>query len=314
VDAVASLLFPPHYSNSEEAREDILHTLHQPPKEFGQSGTRWKLSTLLAALNWLRLKTLVGLWQLLKRLKIGWKRARAHVRSPDEHYREKLFIVQNTFRHLDLESMVFVFQDEFTFYRQPSLAYAYEAKGKTQPLAELGWRSNLAWRIAAALNGYTGQVTYVQGARIGIRALLELYRQLVLAYPHATIFIAQDNWPVHFHPDLCAALQAQDWPWPPPLPRNWPTQPSPKAERLNLPIRLLPLPTYASWTNPIEKLWRYLKQEVLHLHRFEDDWSATKLAVTSFLDQFAHGSSNLLRYVGLQDPAKLYHFLPATSP
>lgn len=311
----ASLLFSPRYSDGEQAHEAILHVLHQSPKQYGQSGTRWKLRSLLAALKWLRLKTSAGLWQVLRRLKIVWKRARAHVHSPDEHYVEKLRSVQYNFLHLDVEYMVFLFQDEFTFYRQPSLAYAYEAMGKVQPLAELGWRSNLAWRIAAALNGYTGQVTYVQGSHIGVSGLLQLYWQVSLAYPKAkSIFMAQDNWPVHFHPDICAALQPQEWPWPPALPRNWPTQASPHAKRLNLPIRILPLPTYAAWTNPIEKLWRYLKQEVLHLHRFEDDWTATKLAVTTFLDQFAHGSSNLLRYVGLQDPAKLYHTLPVVSP
>lgn len=306
--------FSPEYSDREQAREAILHVVHQAPQRFGQNGSRWKLRSLLAVLKWLRLKTLAGLWQLLKRLKIVRKRARAHVHSPDAHYVEKLRRVQYNFLHLDLERMVFLFQDEFTFYRQPSPGYAYEAMGKSQPFAELGWKSNYTWRIAATLNGYTGRVTYVQGGHIGVQGMLQLYCRVCLAYPEATlIFIAQDNWPVHFHPDIRAALQSQDWPWPPTLPPNWPTQPSPKAKRLNLPIRLLPLPTYAPWSNPIEKLWRYLKQEVLHLHRLEDDWSATKLAVTSFLDQFADGSPDLLRYVGLQDPAKLYQALPALS-
>ncbi|MGQ9628202.1 MAG: transposase [Anaerolineae bacterium] len=37
---------------------------------------------------------------------------------------------------------------------------------------------------------------------------------------------------------------------------------------------MLCLPTYASWFNPIEKLWRWLKQDVLHLHRLNEDWQA----------------------------------------
>lgn len=197
----ANLLFPPQYSSGEEASEAILHTLHQAPKEFGQSGTRWKLQTLLKACKWLCLKSLAGLWQLLKRLRIHWKRARAHVHSPDLHYVEKLSWVKVNFLNIDLETNVFLFQDEFTFYRQPSLAWAYEAAGKRQPLAELGWRSNLAWRIAATMNGYTGQVTYLQGFHIGIRQLLQLYQQVVLTYPQARLIcIAQDNWPVHYHP------------------------------------------------------------------------------------------------------------------
>lgn len=309
-----NLLFPPQYANREEAREALLHILHQTPKQYGQTGTRWKLQTLLGACKWLCLKSLAGLCQLLKRLRIRWKRARAHVHSPDPNYVEKLSWVKVNFLNIDLETKAFLFQDEFTFYRQPSLACTYESVGKQQPLAELGWRSNLAWRIAAGINGYTGQVTYIQGFHIGIRQLLQLYQQVVLTYPQAkTIFIAQDNWPVHYHPDLCVALQPQEWKYLPKLPSNWPVEASPKAKLLNLPIQLLSLPTYASWTNPIEKLWRNLRQEVLHLHRFEDDWDATKQAVTAFLDQFAHGSSDLLRYVGLQNPANIYRSLPATS-
>lgn len=208
------------------------------------------------------------------------------------------------FLKIDLETTVFLFEDEFTFYRQPSLACAYEAIGKQQPRAELGWRSNLTWRIAAGMNGYTGQVTYIQGFHIGIRQLLQLYQQIVVAYPQAElIYITQDNWPVPYHPDVCLALQSQE--------RQWPAEAGPKAKSLNLPVRLLPLPTYVSWTNPIEKLWRKLQQEVLHLHRFEDDWTSTKQAVTTFLDQFAHGSAELLRYVGLQNPAQIYRALPA---
>ena len=59
------------------------------------------------------------------------------------------------------------------------------------------------------------------------------------------------------------------------------------------------LPTYAPWLNPIEKLWRWLRQDVLHLHRLADDWKALRQRVRAFLDQFAQGSQRLLEYVGL---------------
>jgi hypothetical protein len=69
---------------------------------------------------------------------------------------------------------------------------------------------------------------------------------------------------------------------------------------------------YASWTNPIEKLWRWLKQEVLHLHRLADQWPELQQRVDHLLVQFAHGSKALLRYVGLQDLSKLYRNALAT--
>lgn len=69
------------------------------------------------------------------------------------------------------------------------------------------------------------------------------------------------------------------------------------AARLRIQIRWLP--TYAPWTNPIEKLWRRLKQTVLHHHHLADRWDDLKAAAQAFLDQFALGSFDLLHYVGL---------------
>ena len=304
--------YAPTYAQAAEAQEALLHTLHQSPTALGQPGVRWRLSTLLAACGWLHLHTVGGLSQLLTRLDIHYKQARQHVHSPDPDYVAKLRDIRVNLLDLPPHA-VFAFQDEFTFYRQPKLARAYELAGKTQFLAELGWKRNAAWRIAATLNGWTGQVTYVEGAHITIPRLVGLYQKVVTTYPEASVIQqAQDNWPVHFHPDVLVALQPQTLKWPVHAPANWPTEPSPAAVHLNLPIHLLPLPTYASWTNPIEKLWRWLTQEVLRLHPFGDDWPALKQAVRQFLDQFALGSQALLRYVGLSNPARLYPALFST--
>lgn len=271
---------------------------------------------MLAASDWLRVRTLPGLCQVLRHLKIHWKRARAHVHSPDWDYVAKLASLRPQLRGagIEREQLIFVFQDEFTFYRQPSLAYAYEEAGQRQPIAELGWKGNYEWRIAAALDAWTGRVIYAHAEHFDRFHLVAFYQKLVAAYPGATsIAMAQDNWPIHFHPDVRAALQSQTWPWPFHLSDHWPTEPSLQAKYLDLPIRIQMLPTYASWTNPIEKLWRLLKQAVLHLHRFGDDWPALKATVIDFLDQFASGSQKLLRYVGLSDPTQLYRSLFSTT-
>lgn len=159
----------------------------------------------------------------------------------------------------------------------------------------------------------TGQVLDAQASKIGVPELVRFYERIGEAYRGVgTIAIVQDNWPIHFHPDVLAALEPQHCPFPFPRPKNWSTEPSAEARRLNLPIQLMPLPTYASWTNPIEKLWRWLKQEVLHLHRLADDWSGLQNLVGCFLDQFICGSPALLRYVGLQDLTQLYLHALAT--
>lgn len=71
------------------------------------------------------------------------------------------------------------------------------------------------------------------------------------------------------------------------------------GELPELPIEIIQLPTYAPWTNPIEKLWRWVRQSILHLHRLTDEWEILQQRVIAFMEQFKGGSQELLRYVGL---------------
>jgi len=259
----------------------------------------------------LTLHSLPGLSRLFQRLKISWKRARHHVHSPDPAYRAKLQDVGVAVRRVqaDPQAGVLLFEDEFTLYRHPGLAQAFAPAGHAQPLAELGYKGNYTWRIAAALNVWTGELVYQHARVMDVTRLLLFYRKLTRAYPGQTLRLVQDNWPVHHHPDRLAALQEPALPYGSHAPPNWSRNPARPVEHLQLPIRILALPTYASWTNPIEKLWRWLKQEVLHLHRFADDWPGLKQRVLAILDGFRTGSTDLLRYVGLQDPLRLYQAL-----
>jgi hypothetical protein len=276
--------------------------VRRSPQLFGYATARWRLGQLLASCDWLRLTTRSGLSQLLQRLGISYKRGRDYVHSPDRHYQAKLDLLHRLRlrAYYAPERFVFTYADQLTYYRQPSLAPAYEVRGHVQPLAERSHTKNTAYRIMGALNALTGQVTYRQRNRTDITCLVDFWYDLRQAYPQAeTIYVVVDNWPVLFHPDVLAPLQAQHLPWPPTLPSNWPTEPTKQARHDSLPIQLICLPTYASWLNPIEKLWRWLKQDVLHLHRLSNDWPALKQAVADFLDPFATGSLPLLRYVGL---------------
>jgi hypothetical protein len=276
--------------------------IRRDPSQFGYVQSRWNLERLLRALDWLNLSTLGGLSKLLKRLKISYKRARAYIRSPDPEYAEKLSLIELARLRAKYapERYVFLYLDEFTYYRQPTLAYNYESYGSCQPLARWSYRSNAKFRVVAALNALTGQVSYRQDRCISTKLLSEFYADLRMDYPDVeTLYVTQDNWPVHFHPDVLARLEPQQWPYPFNKPANWPTQPSKRAIQDTLPIQLLCLPTYASWCNPIEKLWRRLNQDLLHLHCLSDDWQALRQQVATYFDQFQLGSTVLLHYVGL---------------
>jgi hypothetical protein len=94
------------------------------------------------------------------------------------------------------------------------------------------------------------------------------------------IYLVEDNWPIHKLPAVMAA-----------------------ADQNNL--TLLFLPTYASWLNPIEKLWRWLRQDVLHDHDLSHNFKQLRREVVAFLDQFTQGSLLLLNYVGLLSEEEL---------
>lgn len=90
------------------------------------------------------------------------------------------------------------------------------------------------------------------------------------------IYIALDNWPVHFHGYVRDHLAAR-----------------------NSRIRLLPLPTYAPWTNPMEKVWLKLSREVLTLHSYGTRWQDLKAVMTAWFDELRGGSAQLLHEIGL---------------
>ena len=291
----------------------FLHLVRSSPRAFGIERTRWRLEDLREACPWLQLTHAGSLSRLLCRLKISYKRAREHVHSPDPDYLPKLKYVFDLLQAAGESGgkVVVTFLDELTYYRQPSPAPAYERQGKDQPPARRSHGANTATRVIAAVDALTGRVTFWQGSKTGLPQIAGFYKALREAHAGAErIYVAQDNWPIHFHPDVLCALEEQERPFPfRPCP-HWSTEPSAKAVKKwgegRLPVQIVPLPTYAPWTNPIEKLWRWGKQEVLHLHPWADQVKKLREQFSGFLTRFEKGSKELLRYIGLADPLALY--------
>ena len=136
--------------------------------------------------------------------------------------------------------------------------------------------------MIGALNALSGRVEYLDAYIIGREKVIRFYRQIAAAYPDARqIYVVQDNWSIHRHEDVVSALAD--------LPQIEPVW----------------LPTYAPWLNPIEKLWRLKREQVLTLHRLAGDWDALRKRVNAFLSQFAEESHALIQYVGLTGKGKL---------
>jgi hypothetical protein len=123
--------------------------------------------------------------------------------------------------------------DEFSFYRQPTVAQAWHPVGHGQPLACRSHRSNVYHRILGALNAVTGQVVFRMAKKTDVPFICRFLRQLRRLHPDVEVLnVILDNWyRVHDHPDVQETACQEG-------------------------LTLVYLPTYAPWLNPIEKLWR----------------------------------------------------------
>jgi transposase len=176
------------------------------------------------------------------------------------------------------EKLKVFYMDEASFYRQPTQAWLWAERGRTQPRLRWSYRSNTVVRVAAALEVVEGRVVYRLAPRISTRELVRYYEQLVEAYPDCPrLYVVQDNWPNHTHPDVRRAVE--------------------RLERLELVF----LPTYAPYLNPEEKVWRWTKQRLVHAHPYCDDFNEFKRQIAAPLDDANEHCQDLRRYCGLQD-------------
>jgi len=279
-----------YFAEVEAVQEELLETLRAGPGEAarremavgvrGPAPSRWTLRTIRASVDWLTDYTVSGVWRLLQSCGLGLHTSCARLFSPDPAYRSKVRRLHRSLRdaarHPD--TVVALFLDEFGYQRWPEVAPTWGLEAAVAQRAG----NNQQWRTIGALNALTGQVNYLDGYIVGRQQVIQFYSRLDRAYPEVSlIYVIQDNWNIPTHPDVLTALAG--------YPR----------------IKPVWLPTYAPWLNPIEKLWRWLRQDVLKMHRWVEDWPQVKQRGHDFLDQFAHGSAALLRSVGLKGKGKL---------
>ena len=273
------------FEEIQALKAELTHCLRTGPGAAAQQAvgvtpsapppSRWHLVTIRATIDWLQDYSLSGVWSLLQRCGLKLRSAAVQHYSPDPDYQLKVFRLKKALREAarNPRTVAALFLDEFGYTRWPDPARDWSG---VTPIARRSQTNNQQWRTIGAVNALTGKVSYLDAYIIGRAKVIEFYGQLNLAYRRLDrVYVIQDNWSIHQHPDVLQALA--DYP------------------------RLQPvwLPTYAPWLNPIEKLWRWLRQDILKLHRLADAWDELRHRVRTFLDQFTNGSTELLHYVGL---------------
>ena len=85
------------------------------------------------------LANIPGVHNILSDLGISYKRGRTYI-SPDGAYKEKMLYVSQVLEQAkqNPDTYVALYQDEFAFYRRPTLAKDWTERGTKKPLAHQG--------------------------------------------------------------------------------------------------------------------------------------------------------------------------------
>ena len=282
------------------------HLVCRDPRPCGLTQTRGTLDAIRSPLAWGRDAALRGIARIRDRLGLPWQRARRRGPRPDPHDPANLQasadVVADARAHPN--QVVTVDRDDVPVTRRPTLANGDGRAGADPVRAERSRATDGDLRSVGRWDVVTGQVVTRRATTMGRATLVRFYQDLHAAYPEAErIYVILDHWPVHFHPDVLVARAPHTTRWALSRPGTWPATPRGRAVRrageVRLPIQRMPAPTDASWCNPIEKLWRWMRQEVTHLHRWATDRDQVRSRVDAFFASFATGSPKLVPYVGL---------------
>src|SRR5438105_2119345 len=119
--------FSPSHLDLETAAAQVQGIVHRSPYLYEQPRSRWWLDGIRQVVPWMAGLSLPGVHRLLKRLEVCYKQGQVAVHSPDVLYDVKLTRIEAAKRASREQpgKIVFLYQDEHSFFRQPSVARDY---------------------------------------------------------------------------------------------------------------------------------------------------------------------------------------------
>lgn len=235
---------------------DILQLLpllvQRSPKDFGWLRSRWSTELLVLVINRLFDVTLhrSTLHRYLRQADMVWRRAAPTLKIKDPHYEEKRLVIDQALAQEQTAHPVF-YQDEVDIDLNPKIGADWMPKGQQKRIATPG--QNQKHYLAGALHSGTGRVHYVSGSSKSSDLFISLLETLRRTYRRAkTITLVADNYIIH------KSRKVERW-----------LEENPK-------FRLLFLPMYSPWLNPIERQWLSLHETITRNHQCRYMWQLLK--------------------------------------
>ena len=186
------------------------------------------------------------LHRYLRRAGIVWRRAAPTLKIKDPHYEEKRLAIEQAVVRKQPTHPVF-YQDEVDIDLNPKIGADWMLKGQQKRITTPG--HNQKYYLAGALHSDTGRVHYAGGNSKCSDLFINLLEVLQRTYRRAkTITLVVDNYIIH------KSRKVERW-----------------LEK-NTKFRLLFLPTYSPWLNPIELLWLSLHETITRNHQCRYMW------------------------------------------
>lgn len=221
-------------------------------KDFGWLRSRWSTELLALVINRLFDVTLhrSTLHRYLRQADMVWRRAAPTLKIKDPHYEEKRLVIDQALAQEQTAHPVF-YQDEVDIDLNPKIGADWMPKGQQKRIATPG--QNQKHYLAGALHSGTGRVHYVSGSSKSSDLFISLLETLRRTYRRAkTITLVADNYIIH------KSRKVERW-----------LEENPK-------FRLLFLPMYSPWLNPIERLWLSLHETITRNHQCRYMWQLLK--------------------------------------
>ncbi|HAK7387864.1 TPA: IS630 family transposase [Salmonella enterica] len=235
---------------------DILQLLpllvQRSPKDFGWLRSRWSTELLVLVINRLFDVTLhrSTLHRYLRQADMVWRRAAPTLKIKDPHYEEKRLVIDQALAQEQTAHPVF-YQDEVDIDLNPKIGADWMPKGQQKRIATPG--QNQKHYLAGALHSGTGRVHYISGSSKSSDLFISLLETLRRTYRRAkTITLVADNYIIH------KSRKVERW-----------LEENPK-------FRLLFLPMYSPWLNPIERQWLSLHETITRNHQCRYMWQLLK--------------------------------------
>ncbi len=266
---------PPKLTKSQ--RRELCQLIDEGPAKAGLSGNCWR-SPMIQRLIQERFGVLYSvryISELLKSMGYSYQKARFVSGHLDQEAREQWLGSQwpQILKLARRKNAYLLFGDEASFPQWGSLSYTWARKGQ-QPTVETSGKRK-GYKVFGLIDYFTGRFFFkCQEERLNSQTYAA-YLKEVLCKTRKHIVLIQDGAPYH----RSAAIKAF-------------------FEQHKHRLTVFELPSYSPDYNPIEKLWKKVKEKGTHLQYFPT-FEALKDKVQETLSFFENAKEEVLSLVGM---------------